>query len=280
MHCILQGVFPDVLKICYQSLASQEKHSVNALISELSRPRELISFSRRFRSLEEVSQYKANEMFTWLFFLSPIVSFRRISDSLYSHLSNLVFGFRLIFEYCSPGRISKAEKFLQQFCQEIVSIHGDNERKETINVHNLRHLPNQVSRIGPLFCQSVMSFEAANRLLGEVFSGSNSECEIICRRLLQRHKLKSVEINDARLCPIYSKLSGNPNKMSGPDDFVETEALLERRQFYADGVFPNRQCIEMFTLIIRHTRNRSKEIVSCLFFSWKRRIFWKNPVLR
>ena len=241
MHCILQSVFPDVLKSCYQSLASQEKDSVNTLISELSCPRELISFSRRVRSLEEVSQFKANEMFNWLFYLSPIVFFRRISDSLYSHLSNLVFGIRLIFESCSADRVSEAEKFLQQFCQEIVSINGDNERKETINVHNLRHLPDQVSRFGPLFCQSAMSFEAANRSLGEVFSGSNSECEIICRRLLQRHKLQSVEINDARLCPLYSKLSGNPNKISGPDDFVETEALLEGRQFYTDGVFSNRQ---------------------------------------
>ena len=40
MHCILQGVFPDVLKICYQSLKTQEKDSVNTLISELSCPRE------------------------------------------------------------------------------------------------------------------------------------------------------------------------------------------------------------------------------------------------
>ena len=201
----------------------------------------MISFLRRVRSLDEVSQFKANEMFNWLFYLSPIVFFRRISDSLYSHLSNLVFGIRLIFESSLPDRVSEAEKFLIQFCQEIVSIHGDNERKETINVHNLRHLPDQVSRFWPLFCQSAMGFKAANRSLGEVFSGSNSECEIICRRLLQRHKLQSVEINDAILCPIYSKLSGNPNKMSGPDDFVETQALLEGRNFYTEGVFSNRQ---------------------------------------
>ena len=171
--------------------------------------------------------------------------FKRISDSLYSHLSNLVFGIRLTFQSSSPNRVSEAEKFLQQVCQEIVSIHGDNERKETINStildnrkkrnDNLRHLPDQVSRFGPLFCQSAMGFEAANRSLGEVFSDSNSECEIICRRLLQRHKLQSVEINDARLCPIYSKLSRNP------DDFVEIEALLEGRQFYTEGIFSNRQ---------------------------------------
>ena len=269
-------VFPDVLKICYQSLTSQEKDSVNTLISDLSCARELISFSRRVWSLEEVSQFKANEMFNWLFFLSPIVFFRRISDSLYSHLSNLVFGIRLIFESCSPERVIEAEKFLQQICQEIVSIHGDNERKETINVQNLRHLPDQVSRFGPLFYQSALSFQAANRSLGEVFSGSNSECEIIYRRLLQRHNLQPVEINDARLCPIYSKLSGNPNKMA-------LMLLWKLRRFWRFDNFilmefsQTNNGIEIFTLILRHTRSRSKEIVPFIFL-WKRRIFWKNPV--
>ena len=212
MHCVLLGVFPDVLRLCYQSLSSSEKLQLSSSINNLSCPREMISYSRKIRWLDEMAQFKANEMFNWLFYLSPIVFLNRLTGSLYTHLTNLVFGVRLLLESSSEENIAQAKFFLDAFCQEIVSMHGDNERMETINVHCLKHLPDQVRRFGPLHCQSAMCFESANRALGEVFSGSTHECEIICRRILQRHLLSIADMDDERLCPLFAKLSGRSDR--------------------------------------------------------------------
>ena len=241
MHCVLIGVFPELLKVCYKSLSAKERENVNRKTCGLACPREMVSYSRKIRSLDEISQFKANEFYNWLFYISPIVFLDQIPFALYSHLTNLVFGIRLLLESSSPTSIRAAEKLLDQFCSEIVAVNGGNERVETINAHCLRHLPDQVRRFGPLFCQSAMSFESANRTLGEVFSGSTSECEVICRRILQRHKLSEIELKSETLKPLFFKLSGK-NQTNGKFDreFVETDAVKDGRCQYPTAVFTNR----------------------------------------
>ena len=241
MHCVLIGVFPELLKMCYKSLSVKEREDINKKTSDLACPREMISYSRKIRSLEEISQFKANEIFYWFFYISPIVFLDQIPFALYSHLTNLVFGIRLLLESSSPASIRAAEKLLDQFCSEIVAVNGGNERVETINAHCLRHLPDQVRRFGPLFCQSAMCFESANRTLGEVFSGSTSECEVICRRVLQRHKLSGVEVQSEKLKPLFFKLSGkNKTNENFDREFAETDELKDGRLQYPTAIFTNR----------------------------------------
>ena len=242
MHCVLIGVFPELLKVCYKSLSAKKREDINRKTAGLACPREMISYSRKIRSLEEVSQFKANEFFNWIFYISPIVFLDQIPFDLYSHLTNLVFGIRLLLESSSPASIRAAEKLLDQFCAEIVAVNGGNKRVETINAHCLRHLPDQVRRFGPLFCQLAMCFESANRTLGEVFSGSTSECEVICRRVLQRHKLSEVEIQSEKLKPLFVKISGKNQQTNENFDreFVETDEVKDGRCQYPTANFTNR----------------------------------------
>ena len=100
-----------------------------------------------------------------------------------------MFGVRLLLESSKEEDVVVAERLLNEFCSSVVDIFDGNERVETINVHSLRHLPTQVRRFVPLFSFSAMSFEFANRILGEVFTGSHHECEVVCRRFLQRQRL-------------------------------------------------------------------------------------------
>ena len=129
MHCVLIGVFPAVLKLCYQSLSGPSKELVSILISELSCPREMISFSRKVRPLEEMSQYKANEMLNWLLYLSPIVFFERIGDVLYNHLTNLVFGIKLLLESSRNENVTKAKFFFGS----VLSRNCDGSRRRSKN---------------------------------------------------------------------------------------------------------------------------------------------------
>ena len=243
MHCVLLGVFPELMKLCYKSLSSEEKIKLNIVISGLACPREMIAYSRKVRSLDELTQFKANELFNWLFYLSHIFFLNRLQLNVFSHLTNLIFGVRLLFESSADGNTAPAEKFLDNFCREIVEIHSGNHRIETINVHCLRHLVDQVKRFGPLFCYSAMSFEAANRPLGDLFTGSHSECEVICRRVLQRHKLSAADIVDSNLRSIFCKLSGTIDEKNEKfdDEFFETNEIISWRQSYPKAKFFNRQ---------------------------------------
>ena len=243
MHCVLLGVFPEVLKLCYRSLSTEDKDNINVTLSSLSCPREMIAYSRKKRSLAEMSQFKANEYFNWLFYISPIVFLNRINSNLYSHLLNLVFGTRLLLESSADENVTAADIFLNNFCEEIVSIHDGNRKAETINVHSLRHFVDQVKRYGPLFCFSAMSFEAANRTLSELFTGAYSECEIIYRRVLLRNNLAAAEITDVKLRNLFCQLSTNiiAKESKFSEEFVETKALAFGRSVYLGAEFFNRQ---------------------------------------
>ena len=124
-----------------------------------------------------------------MFYLSPVVFWKGIPKFLYDNLLSFVFGVRLLLESSKEEDVVFAERLLNQFCSSVVDIFDGNEQVETINVHSLRHLPTQVRRFGPLCSFSAMSFESANRILGEVFTGSHHECEVVCRRFLQRQRL-------------------------------------------------------------------------------------------
>ena len=247
MHCVLLGVFPIVLKLCYQALTPDSRAELSYTISRLSCPRELISYSRKIRQLDDLAQFKANEMINWCFYISFLAFRGRIPNELYSHIVNLISGVRLLLESNCQKNLNAARIYLQQFCSNVLPIHG-NERSETINVHSLSHLVDQVQRFGPLFCFSAMSFEAANRTLGEVCSGSNSECEIICRRVLQRYKLLDTDIEDPNLRTYFNKLTGRSDYEKENSKFdkelIETEAVEEARKQYPDAEILNRQILD------------------------------------
>ena len=88
-----------------------------------------------------------------------------------------------------------------------------------------------------------MSFESANRALGDVFTGSNFECEIICRRILQRHRLGNVQIHNPSLQSVFSHLLriDTPDEESFSQATFETDAVKEARLQYSDATILNRQ---------------------------------------
>ena len=244
MHCVLLGVFPELLRLIIRKLTTATKREINDIVSSLACPRELISYSRKIRSLDDIGQFKANEFFNWMFYVSPIVFRNRISETLFESLLNLVFGVRLLLESSREKDILISENLSGQFCSGIVDVFDGNERSETINVHSLRHLPDQVRRFGPLFSFSAMSFESANRILSEVYSGSHHECEVICRRFLQKQRLLDIHQTSednpyGRLVKQLLRLDdSHTNNFS--NFMKETESLSFARLTYPNAIFLNR----------------------------------------
>ena len=155
----------------------------------------------------------------------------------------LVVGVRLLLESSEKESVALAEKLLSEFWEEIFNICGDG-KSETINVHSLLHLPDQVRRFGTLRCFSAMAFEAANKTFKEVYSGSVQECEIICRRILQRHHLSVQEVDEEGLSEIFSKLNNSrPKDTNFSSHMVRTPELREGQRQYPEATFFNRQIV-------------------------------------
>ena len=95
MHCVLIGVFPEVLKLCYKNVSSVDKTVIKTVISQLACPCEVISYSRKIRPIDAISQFKAKEFFNYLFYISPLIFLNRLTEQLYDHLLKLflVLGF-------------------------------------------------------------------------------------------------------------------------------------------------------------------------------------------
>ena len=168
----------------------------------------------------------------------------RLPQPLYLHPSMVSFGIRLLLEsnVSDDSNVNKSSSLLNKFYEEIVSIHYGNDRIETINFHCLKHFCDKVKRLGPLYCYSAMCFEAANRVLGDMFSGSHSELEVICCRVLKRHKLSHAEIENEQLKNVLDKLNGNfvSTEEIYSDEFIETQAVQEGKKLYPAAEFSNR----------------------------------------
>ena len=128
MQCILLGVFPDSLRLCYRALSDDDKDKFNLFLSNRSCPRKDVAYSRNIRPLDETAQFKANE-FNRLFYVSPIVFMNGIPSPLYAHLK-LVFGIRLILDSSVDNNVAAAEIIPENFFEDIVSMQEDNERIE------------------------------------------------------------------------------------------------------------------------------------------------------
>ena len=178
MHCVLLGCFQEILKFFWKLMSTQMKNVIAAETNRMRAPLELVKHGRNIRDLFQIANFKANEYFNYLLFLSPIIFKDRLSDSMYNQLLYLVFGIRLLLESNDEKEISIAERLLDMFCRNITSVYQC-ETAETINVHCLRHLAHQCRSFGPLFVFSAMSFESANRILSQCFSGTHSHCAVI-----------------------------------------------------------------------------------------------------
>ena len=115
MHCLLIGVFPDLLKLCFRTLSSEQKIKFNITVAILACPRKMIAYSQNIQPLDEISQFKANEFLNWLFYISPILFLNRLPVNLFSQLLNLVFGVQLLLESSCESSIVKAQQFLDKF---------------------------------------------------------------------------------------------------------------------------------------------------------------------
>ena len=94
---------------------------------------------------------------------------------------------------------------------------------------------------------SAMCFESANSMLSDLFSGTRSHCDVICRRYLERVALLDVDIeNDAAeyLCKKWTgQLKEKANECFSADVFVNDAVILAQR-WYPNALLFSRATVD------------------------------------
>ena len=83
-----------------------------------------------------------------------------------------------------------------------------------------------------------MCFEPADQFLVQLFTGTVSQCEVICRRYLENQALMEEEIENDVLCDIAASWSGQTSFLQSDrtlmKDVLETEYVNAARVDYRE----------------------------------------------
>ena len=190
MHCVLEGVTKSLLNMWFSPSLKTEPFNVADKVKEvdekLSKIKPPNDITRCPRKIETERQYwKASELRSFLLFYGPIVLRSVLPEEYYRHfifLSEAIFV--LLGDSISFEELDHAEKLLQHFCLMFSALYSAG--KETINIHSLLHLADDVRNLGPLWTHSCFPFESYNGNLLKLFHGTqNVALQIVSCAIMQ-----------------------------------------------------------------------------------------------
>ena len=115
--------------------------------------------------------------------------------------------------------------------------------RKRINLHCLRHLRHQIRLFGPLFVFPAMCFQSANRLFGQLFTGTTSQFQMIFGRYLENQALsekKSKMISYLMLLlhhgqaklPFFKVMATSCSMFWRLSMSIQLESFIESQQFF------------------------------------------------
>ena len=122
-----------------------------------------------------------------------------------------------------------------------------------------------------------MGIEAANQTLGEIFNDAKSECEAICRKVLQRHRLTESDNTDARLLQFFCKVTGNEcyESIDFNNEPIVTETIEQARLQHEGWEIFHRH-IEKYIYLDSISYKRSKFGNCCVNFQKNGKDFFRK----
>lgn len=232
MHCALLGLVKMLLKFWldppyFKKPFHINEENANILDARLLSIRPTSEISRKPRSLRDRKHYKANEYRSLLlyylrFCLSGILNMNYVHH--FQLLSAAIY--ILLKEKVTHDEIAKAEEMLIEFADEFETLYGIDST--TMNIHLLRHIPNAVRNLGPLWAQSAFGFEANNGVLLKSANGNNNVSEEITKKYILRRTLLQTQYSQRNL-------DCEPLNFTGNKIVIEL-TLSEQRDFETHGI--------------------------------------------
>lgn len=190
MHNVCLGVMKAMHKFWLQPKYKQDSYICSKLQKRLNQRITSIKpctfISRLPRSLNCISKYKASEFRSLLLYYLP-VALRGIQKKKYLDHFLLLSGsiYQLLGTNISNEDIVVAENNLRKFVEQYEEFYG--KENMTMNVHLLTHMVFCVKNLGPLWTQSMYSFESNNATFSRyVKSTSDALAELSVRYMVHK----------------------------------------------------------------------------------------------
>lgn len=173
MHNILIGVTKKIIKLWISGKDKSlriNKRLLLVLNKRLLSIRPISEINRKPRIINDFGQFKANEFRSLLLYYLPvclsgilgakyITHFRLLSRSVYCLLKTEI----------SDEELIEVENDLEQFVNDFQTLYG--KKNMTMNIHLLKHIPNNIRNFGPLWTHSAFPFESFNSVLLSFVTG-------------------------------------------------------------------------------------------------------------
>ena len=207
MHAVLLGVTRKLLILWKNGDTSKkvstkfrlsdkmfEQISTRLVATRITCPSE---FHRKPRSLEEMLNFKATELRTFLCYTGFIGLKGILSREIYENFLLLACAMRILLQdsELSSRRCMHAKQLLRQFVEGFIEIYG--KKHVTYNVHVLIHLADEAERFGSLDNISAFPFESHLFVLKKLIKTPNRQLQQIVHRILERRQICQIGPADA-----------------------------------------------------------------------------------
>lgn len=149
-------------------------------------------FSRKTRSLDELSRFKATELRLLLLYVLPVVLIG-MPEEIYKHFLLLHCAMRILAcpETVKSRDIVKYSKTLICiFVENCGALYGD--AFISFNVHNLIHLPDEAMRFGPIDHFSCFFFEKKLQKITNMVRPGRHPLSQLANRIMEKRSIPSV----------------------------------------------------------------------------------------
>lgn len=186
MHLVFHGISKSFLSAIINKKVVDIK-SISRLIENAKVPHD---FKRKPRNVSEISLWKSQEHKNFLFYIGPSIIYLTHLPlfSIFYLLSVAVFV--LSSELVRDDDVQLCFHLLIDFQKKLKSFFGASV--QTMSLHALYHLPEQVKRMGPLSVTSASTFENLNRVLKRSVTGTKGQAHQMITRFLHHQSLPTV----------------------------------------------------------------------------------------
>ena len=178
MHGLCLGVMKTLLNLWFAPENSSKPFSISEQVTKadkrLLQIHPPLEIGRTPRSIEHHRKYwKASELRSFLLYYGVPVLFGLLDANYFQHFAVLSHvAFILLQDSISELQLQNCERLLEYFCFMFPYLYE--LRYQTINVHNLLHLPQAVRELGPLWTHSCFDFEDKNGYILKMLHGTQN----------------------------------------------------------------------------------------------------------
>lgn len=185
MHSVLLGIVRKLMSLWFDQRNYREKYYIRKHIEEVNKRIQQIhlptEIQRRPRSLNERSNWKANELRSWLLIYSVGTLYKVLPIAYLNNYIKLIAAIAIYLQSSiSETDLQNAREYINAFLIEFEQLYG--EENMLYNLHTISHLPDCVTNLGPIWSYSNFPFENNNGKLVSYVLSTTAVLNQICSK--------------------------------------------------------------------------------------------------